>query len=165
MKRCFWILLAVAAVASLVTISCAMAEDYGGIYIENQKHSDCLQYTDSIAAKDMTGDSIVVTLHEGRLFVSHHGMLLDCKSIDQVRTWAEMDWLGDTLFVTENLGPQGWANCICQYDYSYEISTSSLPLPFTLVITQISDFFGHIDSARVYQYTFNRPELINPGVI
>ena len=115
--------------------------------------SDCHTYTDKLAAKEMNTDSVVVTFsNEGSVAsVTHYNMMLDCGTGNRIVTTIEH--VGDTVTVTENVGEQGLANCVCLYDHSFEIHYL-WTRPFTLVIKRVADYFGNIGETVVYQQTF-----------
>ena len=120
-------------------------------YLANITTSDCIMHTDRLAAKDMTHDSIAVTLADGSLSVTHHNMLLDCGEGDNIVT--SMQILGDTITVIENVGEQGLTDCLCLYNNSFQIVDPPLGL-FTLVIKEVYSYLGNANQRIVYQHTF-----------
>ena len=95
--------------------------------------SDCHTFTDTLAAKDMGTDSVVVSYipYNYRMLVTHYNMPLDCGSGEHIVTTIER--VGDTISVIENVGEQGRTNCVCLYDNSFQIAYLP-PRPFTLVV-------------------------------
>lgn len=115
--------------------------------------SDCHTLTDILAAKDMNTDSVVVSfsLDNAAMSVTHYNMLLDCGSGEHIVTTIER--VGDTITVTEDVGKQGLANCVCLYDNSFQI-VALPPRPFTLVVKIAADYYATTEQTIVYQHTF-----------
>lgn len=128
-----------------------MAGPYTDTYLANITTSDCMMKTDALAAKDMNTDSIEVTLSEGILVVTHHNMLLDCGTGENIVTTMEM--VGDTVTVTENVGEQGLVDCLCLYNNSFQIVNPPSGR-FTLVIKEMGSYLGQSQQRIVYQHTF-----------
>lgn len=126
-------------------------EFHNDTHLANIATSDCLMKTDALAAKDMKLDSIAVTFTDGTLSVTHHNMLLDCGSGDNIVT--TMQLMGDTVMVTENVGNQGQVNCLCLYNHSFQIVEPPLGL-FTLVIMEECYYLGNLQQRIVYQHQF-----------
>lgn len=136
----------------LIVVGCSKMDiDNRDTYLTNIATSDCLFSTDTEAAKDLAPDSIVVTLTDWTLSVTHSNMLLDCGSGENIVTTMEL--VGDTIKVTENVGEQGITDCICLYNNSFQIRNLP-PSPFTLVIQEMSSYFDNIQRRIVYQHTF-----------
>ena len=128
---------------------CSMEKEW--THLTNITTSDCLMYTDMLAAKDMATDSIGVLLGDGSLTVTHYNMMLDCETGDNITTTMQM--IGDTITVTENVGEQGLTDCVCLYNNSFQI----VDVPwsrFTLVIKEECSYMGNIEQRIVYQHTF-----------
>ena len=122
-------------------------------FISNTNVSDCHTNTDKLAAKDMNTDSIVVSWTGGNspMYITHHNMILDCGSGNNITTTIERT--GDVVTVTEHVGEQGLTNCICLYDNSFCIG--DLPdSPFLLRINIEEILYGNISTVTVYQHQF-----------
>ncbi len=116
--------------------------------------SDCHTYTDAVAAKEMSTDSVVLSWPggpDGPLQVTHYNMVLDCGGANIV-TRVEQD--GDVVTAVESVGEQGITDCICLYDNMFLIDGLP-PRPFTLVIKIESLFCGVPSQTTVFQETIN----------
>ena len=139
----------------LTALGCSkeeMAGPYADTYLANITTSDCMMKTDALAAKDMSIDSIEVTLSDGILSATHYNMLLDCGTGKNIVTTMEM--VGDTVMVTENVGEQGRVDCLCLYNNSFQIVNPPAGR-FTLVIKEMGSYLGQAQQRIVYQHHFN----------
>ena len=138
----------------LTTVSCSkpeMERPFADTHLANINISDCIMHTDMLAAKDMSLDSISVTLSDGSLSVTHHNMLLDCGTGENIITTMEI--VNDTITVTENVGEQGMTDCLCLYNNSFQIVDPPSGF-FTLVIKEVYSYLGNANQRIVYQHTF-----------
>lgn len=133
----------------LTVVGCS--KKYADTYLANITTSDCLMKTDALAAKDMNTDSIGVTLAGETLSVTHHNMLLDCGSGENIVT--SMEVVGDTIMVTENVGEQGLVDCLCLYNNSFQIIDPPAER-FTLVVKEVSVYLGQPQQRIIYQHQF-----------
>lgn len=135
------------ASVAIITVMWACTKEKQTPEIVNAVVSDCHTYTDVLAAKEITSDSVVVSwVGNDKLQVTHYNMVLDCGGANIVTT---VEISGDVVTVVEHVGEQGITDCFCLYDNSFLID--NLPRQcFTLVIKVESLINGHPEQSTVY---------------
>ena len=126
-------------------------------FISDIHTSDCHTYTDKLAAKYMTTDSIVFSFADdgNSLQVTHYNLMLDCGEPD-ITTTVETE--GNVVTVVEHVGEQGLTNCICLYDNSFTINY--LPQgKFTLRIKVESIYAGTPHQTTVFEETITQETI------